>query len=195
MQLREHIEGVGTIGDLAAYLANLSAAQRWEQLAGLEKRHQRTLYLKAEASRAVVADDLVGDVGLEIVHQGKNSLRLFRSFEKRVVATDDGIWGFNEGATRRWVGPGYFRCRPCETPEEKARAAWVVDYFDVPSQAPVPSWPEVHDNGRLLSWFVYHHTRDYLRVVTDGVLIGSAYKTLFGRERKLDSYFLLVRRP
>lgn len=195
MQLRDHIEGVGPIADLAAYLANLDPSQRWEQLAGLDKRHQRTLYLKAEGSRPVVASDLVGAEGLEVVHRGKNSLRFFRDFEKRMVATDSGIWGFNEGATRRWLGPGYFRCRPCETPDERRRSSWVVDYFDVPDAAPLEAWPTVRDNGRLLSWFVYHHTRDYLRVVADGVLIGSAHKTLFGRERKLDSYFLLVREP
>ena len=58
----------------------------------------------------------------------------------------------------------------------------------------VPSdWPTVVPNHRGLQFFVYNKTRDYLRRVCDGVLIGSAYKTFLGREWKLDSYFLLIR--
>ncbi|MCA9566318.1 MAG: hypothetical protein KC656_00675 [Myxococcales bacterium] len=191
MDLAAHIESSGTIADIAAHLANLAPDARWASLAALQKRHQRTLWLKAEASRPVEAGDLVeGDQ--PVVHRGKNSLPLFRDFEKRFVREGDRIWGYNEGRTRRFLGPGYFLARPTGA-EESARAAWLVDYFQVPAAPPCPGWPEVRGNGRGLSFFVYHHTRDYLRVVGDGVLIGSAHRVVLGRERRLDSYFLLHR--
>lgn len=195
MDLRAHVSGPGTIADIAAYVHNLPPERRWEELASLGKGHQRTLFLKAQGSAAVQRDDLVAEAGHVVVHRGRNSLPVFRDFSKPMVATDEGaIWGFNEGVTRRWLGPGYFRCRPCEGPVETGRSAWVVDYFQVPDARPTPDWPAIRPNSRGLSWFVFHQTRDYLRRVADGVLIGSAYRTILGRERKLDSYFLLLRR-
>jgi hypothetical protein len=196
VDLTAHIEGTGSIRDIRAYLDNLEPSARWQQLAALGKKQQRTLFLKAEASDPLTQDDLVDTVQVPLVHRGKNSLMFFRDFEKRMVLTPDGtIWGYNEGSTRTFLGPGYFRARPCSGPVETQRSSWVVDYFDVPPTKPVDAWPTVHGNGRLLSFFVYNQTRDYLRKVSTGVTIGSAYKHLFGKERKLDSYFLLMRHP
>ena len=195
MDLRGHIEGTGTIREIASYLEGLSAPERAGELLALSKRHQRTLYLKAQCADPVQASDLLPE-GFEptrgLRHHGRNTLPIFRDFEKHFAHTDGVIYGFNEGSTRRWIGPGYFVCRPAHGPELE-RSAFVVDYFQVPV-GPVPAdWPEVKPNWRGLQVLVYHKTRDYLRRVCDGVLIGSAYKTILGRELKLDSYFLLIR--
>lgn len=195
MDLRAHIESTGTIADIAAYLGNLPSHQRAGELLSLSKSSQRTLYLKALGSPPVEATDLLPE-GLErgrgLCHHGFNSLPFLRSFEKHFCWSGDEIVGFNEASTRRLLGPGYFVCRPTDGAEVQ-RSAWVVDYFQVPRGDVPADWPTVVPNWRGLQVLVYHHTRDYLRKVCDGVLIGSAYKTVLGREFKLDSYFVLVR--
>lgn len=195
MDLRSHIEGTGSISEIATYLEGLTGPQRVGELLALKKRHQRTLFLKAQCSPPVTAEDLVPSTLQDtrgICHHGKNSLPFLRDFEKHFARTDEGFVGFNEGSTRRWIGPGYFVCRPAEG-TEAVRGAWVVDYFRVPQGPVPPDWPAVVPNHRGLQLFVFHHTRDYLRRVCDGVLIGSAYKTILRRELKLDTYFLLIR--
>jgi hypothetical protein len=53
------------------------------------------------------------------------------------------------------------------------------------------SWPDVRPNDRGASFVVYRNMVDYLRRVSQHVLIGSA--TRGGKE--LGSYFLLCREP
>lgn len=195
-ELADALDRDASLDAVAALVGGLGP-RRAEVLLALGKRHQRALYALAGRAWPVKAEDLVppGDPDTEVIHDGRNTLPIFRRFEKRFARSADGlIYGYNEGITRRFIGPGYFVCRPCEG-EEQARSAWVVDYFRVPEGRPVPAgWPRVRANWWGPQVLVYHHTRDHLRRVAPGVIIGSAYKTLFGREFALDSYFLLVRR-
>ncbi|MEZ4317471.1 MAG: hypothetical protein R3F61_08200 [Myxococcota bacterium] len=199
MDLRANVQGMGTIADVSAYLTNLDPGRRWAELASLSKGCQRTLYLKAEASEPLsldwfVSDDVPPHTGVR--YRGKNSLPLFRDFEKPMARTADGrVYGYNEGVLRKVLGPGYFVLRETRG-DEVSRGAVVVDYFQVPDLAPdavAPGFPPVKPNWRGLQVLVYHKTRDYLRLVAPGVVIGSAWKTMFGTERSLDSYFLLMR--
>jgi len=101
------------------------------------------------------------------------------------------LFGYNEGPTRRVVGPGYFVAIPTsERPAWSARGAVVVDYYQVPDGPVVDGWPRVVANDWRLQRLVYHETRDFMRRVSTHVSIGAAYK----RERPLDHYFVLCRR-
>ena len=90
--------------------------------------------------------------------------------------------GYNEGPTRRLLGPGYFVAR-------LAYGSVVIDYAEVPPVTP-PSWPTVVPNSRGLQRHVYHGTRDLLRRVSAHVCVGAAYKA----DKPLDHYFVLCRR-
>lgn len=186
---RPSLDGIGEL------LHDLGPDGRADAVLGLGKRHQRALYAIAGQGWPLKADDFAsGPPDTEVVFSGRNTLPVFRRFQKRFARHADGtVYGYNEGVTRRLIGPGYFVCRPCEGEVEQARAAWVVDYFRVP-EPPVPfGWPRVRPNWLGLQVLVYHHTRDYMRRVAPGVLIGSATKTVLGREFALDSYFVLIR--
>jgi hypothetical protein len=200
MDLSGHIQSTGTIADVSAYLSNLTPDERWAQLAGLSKRCQRTLYLKAEAAEPLSLADFVPDdvePHTSVVHSGRNSLPLFRSFEKCFARSESGrVYGYNEGSLRPIIGPGYFVVRETRD-DEVGRGAVVVDYHQVPELPDgvgPDGWPPVKPNARGLQYFVFHNTRDYMRRVAPGVTIGSAWKTFAGRERALDSYFVLLRR-
>ena len=67
----------------------------------------------------------------------------------------------------------------------------VVDYFQVPDGAVADGWPRIVANDWRLQRFVYHETRDFMRRVSRDVSIGAAFK----REKPLDHYFVLCRRP
>ena len=67
----------------------------------------------------------------------------------------------------------------------------MVDYYQVPDGAVADGWPAVVANDWRLQRFVYHQTRDFMRRVSRHVSIGAAFK----RERPLDHYFVLCRKP
>ena len=178
---------------------NFPHAMRWAAVSTLGRSHQRTLYDKAAGAPAATTDFVPADrAPLEsVTHLGKNSLplpRTFQLFEKRFCrsSTDAGrLFGYNEGASRPLVGPGYFVAYPTSgsEPDWSRRGGVVVDYFDVPDGPVAPGWPKVVPNSRGLQRFVFYQTRDFMRRVCEGVTIGAAYKV----EKKLDHYFVLVR--
>jgi hypothetical protein len=144
------------------------------------------LYALAEAAPPLDDAHFVLDRGpLEPVpHDGWNSLPLptaARRFQKVFCRPEPGgdtrLFGYNEGQTRPWIGPGYFQLVP--TPSQWApRGAWVVDYFKVPD-GPVPAgWPKVVPNWWGPQVFVYAGTRDFMRRVSRHVSIGKPWATL-----------------
>jgi hypothetical protein len=100
--------------------------------------------------------------------------------------------GYNEGCTRRILGPGYFVARPAspDDPESWEYGGVVIDYAQIPDRPLPPGWPRVVPNTHGLQRFVYHRTRDFLRRVSAHVSVGAAVKG----ERPLDHYFVLCRR-
>lgn len=192
-------DGGTDIATIAAYLDALDADTRRSEVRSLDRDAQRRLYDKAAAAPAIDLGHFVGDAapGQEVIHDGLNTLPVpapVSRFQKRFCRPGDGsprLFGYNEGPTRRLVGPGFFVAVPTRgRPAWELRGAVVIDYFQIPDGPVAPGWPAVVANSRGLSRFVYHETRDFMRRVSRHVAIGAAYK----RERSLDHYFVLCRR-
>jgi hypothetical protein len=178
---------------VAEHLDGLTHESRLEALSTTSRSDQRALYDGARDAPPITLDFFVPEgtpPRVAVHHQGRNSF-----FEKRFARPEDGsarLFGYNEGATRPWIGPGFFVAIPTAgKPGWEARGAVVIDYFQVPD-GPVPDgWPEVKRNSQGLQTFVYKGTRDYMRRVSREVSIGAAYKG----EKALDHYFTLCRVP
>lgn len=192
-----------SIDAIAAHLDALSSDERWRQVGALDRDHQRTLFDKAAHAEPIDFAHFVGTAQPreEVIHDGINTLPLpspLRRFQKRfclppgqTAASTDRVPGYNEGPTRRLVGPGYFvAIETADRPAWAARGAIVVDYFQVPTADEVtPSWPRIVDNSWRLQRFVYHRTRDFMRRVSRHVSVGAAFKG----EKPLDHFFALCR--
>ncbi len=129
-------------------------------------------------------------LGMEVVHEGKNTLPVISAFEKRFVRDIDKpsiIHGSNEGVTRFAIGPGYFVAEYDET-----RAEVGINYYRVPpASTALPSgWPVIKTNEEGLQKYVFSSMVDYLRKLSNHVSIGRAYKA----NKQTPNYFILVRR-
>lgn len=187
------------IDEIGRYLDGLAADDRWTEVSALGRARQRMLYDKAAHARAIDFAHFVGDAPArrEVIHDGVNTLPVLpaiRRFQKRFsrpTYETDRLFGYNEGPTRKVIGPGYFVAIPTAgRPAWSARGAVVVDYFQVPDGEVPTGWPRVVDNHWRLQRFVYQGTRDFMRRVSAHVSIGAAFKG----ERPLDHYFVLCRR-
>lgn len=187
------------IDDIARYLDERPDHDaRMRQLIALSRDAQRALYEKAAHASPIDIEHFVGHIPtrLEVVHEGCNTLPLpapLKRFQKRFCRADhhdNRLYGYNEGPTRRLIGPGYFVAVPTDDrPQWRARGAFVVDYFQVPDGEVAAGWPVVIPNHRGLQRFVYHRTRDFMRRVSVHVSVGAAFKN----ERPMDHYFVLCR--
>jgi hypothetical protein len=183
-----------SIHAVGAWLDGLDHAGRLEAMSQTSRAQQLKLYELAAASAPLSLADFVPPSvpdRTEVIHHGRNSLPAFRSFQKRFARADAArCFGYNEGATRRLIGPGYFVAHDTVgNPEWEARGAVVVDYFMVPD-GPVPDgWPTVVPNSRGPQILVYHRTRDFMRRISGHVTIGKAFKG----EKSMESFFTLVR--
>ncbi len=181
---------------LAAHLDSQSHAQRLRQVRGLCRCSQSRLWERVAAAPPLDLAFFVPEVlpdQQEVRHHGRNTLPLFRNFEKRFCrpAGETGrLFGYNEGVTRAALGPGYFVVHPTAGNADWAsRGAVVVDYYEVPDAPVAPGWPAVVDNSVGGQRLVYNGTRDFMRRVSAHVSIGRAYKG----ELRLPSYFVLCR--
>jgi hypothetical protein len=195
------------IAAIGSHLDGLDAEARWGEVNQLDRRRQRTLYEKAAQGAPIDLAHFVGNAGprQEVIHDGLNTLptiKKWKRFQKRFCRPEsDGssggngraearLFGYNEGPTRGFIGPGFFVALPtADRPEWSARGGVVVDYFQVPDGAVADGWPRVVANDWRLQRFVYDQTRDFMRRVSHHVSIGAAFK----RERPLDHYFVLCR--
>ncbi|WP_437827773.1 hypothetical protein [Sorangium sp. So ce1153] len=189
------------VARLAEHLDGLTHDERLRALSTTTRADQRALYAAAGQAPALTLDFFVPDgtprrVGVH--HKGRNTLPLpspFRFFEKRFALPEDGsarLFGYNEGLTRSWVGPGFFVAVPTAgNPSWQERGAVVIDYFQVPDGPVPPGWPPVVPNSKGLQSVVYDGTRDFMRRLSRDVSIGAAYKG----EKPLDHYFTLCREP
>ena len=179
------------IDAVAELLNSMEETSRVHAIRGLGKKAQIRLWEAAEG-RTSSLDDIVppGErPAVEVIHAGKNSLPLFTQFEKRFCRVDGDnstLYGYNEGPTRKVVGPGYFI-----TTFDSARGEVGINYYNVPpADARLPSgWPPIRPNERGLSRFVYAQMIDYLRRVSDHVTIGRAVR----KGKVTNNYFLLCR--
>ena len=187
------------VGAIANALDDMDHEERWQTLSRLDRKGQRSLYEKAADSTTIELTHFVGEgdhARTEVIHEGRNTLPLpapLRRFQKRFcrpAGASERLFGYNEGPTRKLVGPGYFVAvrtegRPCW----QARGGVVIDYFQVPEGEVAPGWPAVVANETGLQRFVYAGTRDFMRRVSAQVSIGAAYKG----DKPLDHYFVLCR--
>jgi len=176
---------------IAAFLDGLAHAERIDAIRALSgPRLQRRLYhAVADGPRVTLADLVPSDAGplREVIFEGKNSLPPFTLFQKRFCRAPDAadrLWGYNYQSLAWLTGPGYFVVH-----EDGARGA-AIDYRDVPAAKP-ETWPEVKQNDRGFSRFVYRDMVDYMRRVSRDVFIGGAHR--HGKE--LGNYFVLCRVP
>ena len=112
-----------TLADLEAWFDDMDHAGRMDAIKTSSRAHQRMLWHKAAGATPLTLDDMVPssvpDV-TEVIHHGRNSLPLpsaFKFFQKRMARPsegDDVLFGYNEGKTRPWIGPGYFVLRQTE---------------------------------------------------------------------------------
>lgn len=201
MQLAALIDDPGAAIDvIARHLDALDPATRRAEIDRLDRARQRLLYEKAAHAEPLDLSFFAGDAAplAEVIHEGLNTLPVpfkMRRFQKRFCRPADGdarLFGYNEGPTRRLLGPGYFVAVPTAgRPHWEARGAVVIDYFQVPDGPVAPGWPAVVANDWRLQRLVYHQTRDFMRRVSRDVSIGVAFK----HERPLDHYFVLCRDP
>lgn len=184
------------IAEIGAWLDGMDHAARMDAMSSTSRSEQRRLWDLAAASPAITFEHFVpANVAdrTEVIHHGRNTLPVFRHFQKRFARAADGsrrLFGYNEGATRALIGPGYFVAHDTAGhPVWEERGAWVVDYFMVPD-GPVPDgWPKVIPNNQGPQILVYNRTRDFMRRVSAHVSIGAAYKV----EKSMASWFTLVR--
>ena len=152
---------------LAAYLDGLDRARRIAEARDLGGAEQARLFEAAAGYRRVTLDDFVprGFPPLQpIVHYGRNSLPVFKIFEKRFCLPDASaseLWGYNE---------------------------LVIDYCEVPPRKPA-EWPPILPNSARLSRFIYYRTRDFMRGVSQHVSIGRATR----EGKPMDNWFVLCR--
>ena len=185
-----------TIAAIGAALDALPHEERLAQTRTLSRGAQRLLYEKAAASPPAALEDFVPEGNAPrapVRHSGRNTLPVFRLFEKRFCVPESGagrLFGYNEGPTRKLVGPGYFVAHPTAgNAEWERRGAVVIDYFQVPDGPVAEGWPAVVPNSRGLQALVYDQTRDFMRKVSRHVTIGAAYK----REKAIGAWFVLCR--
>jgi hypothetical protein len=173
---------------LAAYLDSLSPATRVAETRDLSAEEQARLFDAAAGFRPVTLDDFVASDApplAPVVHYGRNSLPMFRLFEKRFCRPDtapDELWGYNEQTWKSFTGPGYFVAKRASDREV------VIDYCEVPPRKPA-AWPPILPNSARLSRFIYYRTRDFMRGLSKHVTIGRATRD----GKPMDNWFVLCR--
>lgn len=199
MSLKRLLANKAHPSELATYLDQLSHSQRWKEVGELNRKQQSILYDLCAKSEPITLEHFVpstyGDL-VEVVHHGRNTLPLIsklKNFQKRFcrpLKGKDCLYGFNEGPTRWWIGPGYFVANLSEGRSEwMARGQVVVDYYKVPEK-PLPyGWPKLIPNHKGAQVFVYNHMRDFMRKVSEHVSVGRAFKD--GKE--MNAWFVLCR--
>tara|TARA_B100000530_G_scaffold265172_1_gene177974 strand:- start:269 stop:859 length:591 start_codon:yes stop_codon:yes gene_type:complete len=177
---------------LAAHLDGLEPTARVAAVRTITGAEQQKIWGATEGQGATLADLVPEgtDAAFEVINYGKNSLPVFTHFEKRMCRVEgepDKLYGYNEGQTRPFVGPGYFVAH--DFPE---RGEVGIDYRMVPpDDAKLPDgWPKIKPNEKGVQMFVYKGMVDYMRRVSQTVTIGRAYK---GGEKDLGHTFLLCR--
>jgi len=189
--IHDHVSASGVdIVALARYLDGLDDATRIREVRELSRGEQARLFEAALGARPVTLADFVpaGTAPLaQVIHYGRNSLPLFRIFEKRFcrpaeTESDGVLWGYNEHSVRWMTGPGYFVAK-AHAPGEV-----LVDYLEVPPGKP-DAWPPVKPNSSGRGRFVYGGTQDVVRGVSRHVSIGRATR----RGKPMDNWFVLCR--
>lgn len=176
------------LGPVRAYLESLRNGQLQSAVLGLRGPQLGRLFELASEGLAPSLEELVPPGGRCWCWEGRNSLPLFSRFQKCFTRLGGGaVLGWNRQPLHRLTGPGYFQVRPAGGEPPWPREL-LFDYRGFPRERP-SGWPRPRSNRSLPSRLVFGGLVDYVRRVTDGVLVGRAT-----REGKiLRSWFVLVR--
>ncbi len=193
MNLNDHIlKEAESIESVKTYLDGLDTDARISQVRSLTPAAQRRLWILSTDTQLTLEDFVPEQSNplSPVRHFGRNTLPLFKMFEKRFCRppTDsgsNGLWGYNEGATRAAVGPGYFVCRYTDG---DPRGTVVIDYTLTPG-GKCDGWPDITPNKKGLSRLVYFGMQDFMRRVSDHVTIGRAYV----KGKETNNFFVLCR--
>lgn len=193
MDLKKLILSGASIDEIEKALNNLDHGTRKAAVEALGGKEQKALF-EAAAGRGCSLKDFVPEgtpAMSEVIHWGKNSLPMFTAFQKRFCVPEKQeespiAYGYNEGATRSLVGPGYFIAR--EKAHENGSPTVVIDYYSVPSEKPA-SWPAIRPNSAGISRFVYDQMEDWMWKVSEHVSIGRAKR----KGKWAENYFVLCR--
>lgn len=178
---------------IEAHLDRMTGAERVAWLRRARSEHLQSLFELCR-DRPLRAEHLVPSLrgGLpegnlqapaEALHDGVNSLLLFRVFQKRFFRAADGtLAGYNPGPFNWATTPGYFVVREDE-------GGLFFDYTELPRDVPA-GWPRPIPNQRRLGRFVYHGLRDDMRRVSEHVCIGAVSR----HGQPIDTWFALCRR-
>lgn len=179
---------------LAEVLDGLGHEGRLHTVRGWGKRTQARLFEALKGFRPATAEAFVPagvPEGTPVVHWGKNTLPAFSDFQKRFVKLPGvaDLVGYNEGATRPLVGPGYYEAR-IEDGE------CVVDYTRLPARG-AEGWPPVISNEARFGFLVWKGMVDFVRPLSAHVSVGRAAKVGRGGDvraaKAMDAWFCLVR--
>ncbi len=173
--------------DILTLSTALDAATQEQRIAWLQRlpaRQVAVLYDLAEGQQLTVEamHSAEGDV---VIHQGMNSMALFRGFQKRMVLHEGQLKGYNHQPWAWLVGDGTFIVRPSPDVEGEL---W-FDYTLLPDSG-FPEFPPPKDNTAGLSRFVYGNMIDVVRRVSAHITIGKAY---IG-DKPRGQYFALCKR-
>ncbi len=189
--LKEILAGANpTLAEITAHLQKLAQPDRIAQTVALDKAAQIKLWDLAAGGKALALDYLV-PASAKLLEpypfEGKNSLPAFTRFQKVFYRTSDGkLGGYNNSPAAWLIGWGYYVAEPSwKNPKEIA-----VNYLKTPTEKPA-GWPEIKSNLSGLTRFVYGGTVDYLRWVSEDVVIGRAYKQ---GEVAMPNWFVLCRK-
>lgn len=174
---------IRVIENLEARLDRLPAEERVQLLRRARPADLERLFELCR-DRPLDAEHLVSnDPGAEAIHDGVNSLPLFRVFQKRFFRDRSGrVAGYNPGPFNWATTPGYFTVRQQD-------GHLFFDYESLPEQVP-EGWPRPTPNKRKLGRFVYYGLRDEMRRVSRHVCIGCVFR----HGRPIDTWFILCRR-
>ncbi|MBR57163.1 MAG: hypothetical protein CMH54_03800 [Myxococcales bacterium] len=180
------------LASLEALFSDANPADRYALVCSLSGKDQARLWELCDG-QSVGLTHLVPEgtsTDQEVIHQGKNSLPVFSLFEKRFVRIPDTaneVYGYNEGSTRKFVGPGFFVAGMDDT-----EGTIGIDYYRVPPQdTSLPTgWPKIQVNEKGVSRFVYAKMIDYLRRVSPHVSVGRAVR----KGKLTNNYFVLCRK-
>jgi hypothetical protein len=180
--------------EIEAYLNALAYPERLAQVQAVTGGNVGRLYDAVAKAPPVTLEEVVPastKTYEPIIWEGRNSLPLFSSFQKRFMRIEGGlIIGYNHQTMAFFTGPGYF-----VTKEANGQAPRPTElYFDYTERPPLDAtgragWPTFKPNERGLSRAVYAHMHDYMRHVARGVIIGQAFK--LGVDQK--QFFSLTR--
>jgi len=176
------------LNGLSGYFDRLDPWTRIKEARALTAKEQAMLFEAAKGFRPVKLNHFVPEnvpPMKQVIHFGRNSLPVFKIFEKRFLRPGDRkdeLWGYNEQPLKAITGPGYFVAWQVSQDEV------LIDYTRIPPLKP-DEWPPILPNSARLSRFIYYNTQDYMRGVSRHISIGRATRN----GKPMDNWFILCR--